>query len=46
MTTAFTFYFNNIFPSYEDWKEFSKQIDSIKFDNPVHEAFDKWCQIF
>ena len=43
MTTTFTHYFNNIFPSYKEWREFSEQIDSIDFNNPIHEAFDKWC---
>lgn len=43
MSTSFTFYFNDIFPDYNEWKIFSSQIDGVDLNDTTQSNFDKWC---
>lgn len=44
MSIAYTFLFNEIFPTYNDWKTFIQQNSSIiDYENPEHVNFDKYC---
>lgn len=42
--TAFTFYFEDIFPTYEKWKNFiSINSNIIDYTDVTQANFDKWC---
>lgn len=41
MSTAFTFYFNEIIANYDDWKEVMSDI--VNYDDEIESAFDLYC---
>lgn len=41
--TAFTFYFEEIFPSYSEWRAFMEENQLIDYTDPLNEAFDQFC---
>lgn len=44
MSLAFTFFFKEIFPSYEEWHTFiSENSNIIDYDNQIHADFDIYC---
>lgn len=44
MSIAYTFLFNEIFPSYNDWKSFIEENSNIiDYDKQEHADFDKYC---
>lgn len=42
MRSAITFYFNEIFPTYEDWKEAIKTTNIVNFEDVLESDFDKF----
>lgn len=43
MSTAITFYFNDIFKNYSEWKNFIMQTEIVDYNVATEEAFDKFC---
>lgn len=41
--TAFTFFFQEVFPSYEDWVEFMEDKGIVDYEDVTQSAFDEWC---
>lgn len=41
--SAITFTFDEIFPDYASWKEFTNDINLYDLTNPDMENFNKWC---
>lgn len=42
--SAYTFYFEEIFPNYEEWKDFIETYsDAVDYNDPSQALFDKWC---
>lgn len=42
--SALTFYLENIFESYDDWKDFIQNNSSfVDYDDEIQANFDKWC---
>lgn len=42
MNSAFTFYFEDIFPDYERWKAIMQQENFINYNEPTESQFDKF----
>lgn len=43
MSTSFTYYFEEVFPNYDDWKEWIEDYSSIvNYTDPIQSAFDEW----
>lgn len=43
MSLSLTFYFNDIFKNYDEWKEWSEQVGVVDFSDGEDAAFDKFC---
>ena len=43
MSTAFTFYFNEIFPDYASWKKLVEGIGIVDYNDTLQSEFDKFC---
>lgn len=43
MSVAQTFFFNEIFKDYNDWKYWSEQVEVVDFSKPEDVEFDKFC---
>lgn len=43
ISSAYTFYFNHIFPTYDDWKEIIQQSNIVNYDDVSESTFDKYC---
>lgn len=43
MSNAFTFYFNDIFQSYEDWKNATTLLNIVNYDDTSESEFDVKC---
>lgn len=43
MSTATTFYFNEIFPTYDSWKIYVEQLDLVDYNKQMEASFDAYC---
>lgn len=43
MSNAVTFYFNDIFPTYDEWKTFMGDSGVIDYTDPLLTSFDEWA---
>lgn len=41
--TSFTYYFEEIFPTYQDWVDFMGENGIIDYSDPFNESFDQFC---
>ena len=43
MSDAYTFYFEDIFSSYDEWKDYFSSLNIINYDNAEEASFDEYC---
>lgn len=43
MSTAYTFYFNELLPDYESWKRIIESSGIVNYDDVLESEFDKFC---